>query len=151
MGLLSDRPKKFARNFARRKHFDEDIPADIEEVLDVAAHLDIKEFQVFQLAYNWWHGQQSTDAAIEPFFVRYMFHDVVPHWVRQFTRMALRLKEEGRLSPEYFGIEPEPADSRMIAKGIRYGIYLVAALSTLIIVAHLTVEALGRCIFPPCY
>jgi hypothetical protein len=133
------------------KHFDEDIPVDIEEVLDVAAHLDIKEFDVFHLAYRWWHGQDSTDATIEPFFVRYMFQEDVPPWVRQFTRMALQLKAEGRLHAEDFGIVQPPADASSIAKGIRYGIYLVAALSTLVIIAQLSADLMRRCMFPPCY
>lgn len=139
------------KDSARRKHFDEDLPVDVEEVLDVAAHLDIHEFEVFHLAYSWWHGEDSTDAKIEPFFVRYMFKDDVPPWVRQFTRMALRLKEEGRLNARDFGVEPEPADGRMVAKGIRYGIYLVAALTSLILLAHFTAEVARRCMFPPCY
>ncbi len=147
--------KKFSleklRKYERKKYFDEDIPVDIEEVLDVAAELDIQEFDVFHLAYAWWHGNESTDATIEPFFVRYMFDDVVPHWVRQFTRMALRLKQEGRLNARDFGVEPEPADGRMVAKGIRYGIYLVAALTSLILLAHFTAELVRRCMFPPCY
>lgn len=147
MASTSDKLK----DFARRKHFDEDIPVDIEEVLDVAAHLDIREFDVFHLAYRWWHGEESTDAKIEPFFVRYMFDEDVPHWVRQFTRMALRLKEEGRLHARDFGVEPEPADGRSIAKGIRYGIYLVAAMTTLFVLAHFAAEFARRCMFPPCY
>jgi hypothetical protein len=139
------------RSYEHKKYFDEDIPVDIEEVLDVAAHLDIKEFEVFHLAYSWWHGHDCTDAKIETFFVKYMFDDVVPHWVRQFTRMALRLKDEGRLEPEAFGIHRTPADARSIAKGIRYGIILVTAMTALFVVAHLTQTALGRCMFPPCY
>lgn len=139
------------KRYEHKKYFDEDIPVDIEEVLDVAAHLDIKEFEVFHLAYSWWHGHASTDTQIEPFFVRYMFDNVVPPWVRQFTRMALQLKDEGRLQPETFGIQPETADARSIAKGIRYAIILVTAMTALFVVAHLTQTALGRCMFPPCY
>lgn len=147
MDSTSDKPK----DVARRKHFDEDIPVDIEEVLDVAAYLDIREFDVFHLAYRWWHGEESTDAKIEPFFVRYMFDEDVPHWVRQFTRMALRLKQEGRLHARDFGVEPEPADGRSIAKGIRYGIYLLAAMTALFVLAHFSAEFARRCMFPPCY
>jgi hypothetical protein len=147
--------KKFSieklRKYERKKYFDEDIPADIEEVLDVAAELDIQEFDVFRLAYAWWNGSESTDAKLEPFFVKYMFDEVVPHWVRQFTRMALQLKNEGRLLPETFGIHALPADTASIVKGIRFGIILVTILTTLIIAAQLTQTALGRCMFPPCY
>ncbi len=144
--------RKLELRYGKQKHFDEDIPPDIEEVLDVAAHLDIKEFDVFRLAYAWWHGQDSSDAAIEPHFVRYMFHDVVPPWVRQFTRMALKLKERGELEPERFGIVRREADAESISKGIRYSIILVAAMSFLFLVAHLSQHLLyGRCMYPPCY
>ncbi|MFQ5994955.1 MAG: hypothetical protein ACE5K1_07650 [Acidiferrobacterales bacterium] len=147
MKILKDK----MREFERKKHFDEDIPGDVEEVLDVAAHLDIREFDVFHLAYNWWHGTKPTDAKIEPFFVRYMFDSVVPHWVRQFTRMALQLKAEGRLDPDAFGVQRLPADARMVSQGIRYGIILVTVLSALVIVAHLSRELFSHCMFPPCY
>lgn len=139
------------REFSSKKHFDEDIPVDVEEVLDVAAHLDMREFDVFHLAYSWWHGQDSTDANIEPFFVKYMFHSVVPPWVRQFTRMALRLKAEGRLNAGDFGIHRLPATAAMVSKGIRYAIILVMTLATLIILAQLSVDLYSRCMFPPCY
>ncbi len=139
------------RAFKARKHFDEDIPSDVEEVLDVAAHLDIREFDVFHLAYSWWHGHSSTDSKIEPFFVKYMFESVVPPWVRQFTRMALRLREEGRLDRDQFGIHRLPADAKMVSQGIRHGIILVAVLSTLFIIAHLSQDLFSRCMFPPCY
>jgi hypothetical protein len=149
MGLIM----RSLQKFASRKHFDEHIAPDIEEVLDVAAYLDITEFEVFHLAYSWWHGQEPTDAKIEPFFVRYMFQGSVPHWVRQFTRMALRLRDQGRLDPEQLGVQRlPPADAKSISKGIRYGIILAAALSSLIVVASLTQHLLPvRCMFPPCY
>ena len=135
----------------KQKHFDEDIPADVEEVLDIAAHLDITEFDVFHLAYSWFHGEDSTDAKIEPFFVKYMFDAIVPPWVRQFTRMASKLKEEGRLDPHQFGVQRLPADAKMVSQGIRYGIILVAIMGTLFMVAHLSQDVLSRCMFPPCY
>ena len=146
-----DELRKKMGEFKRNKHFDEDIPADVEEVLDVAAHLDIREFDVFLLAHSWWHGQNLPDSKIEPFFVRYMFESAVPPWVRQFTRMALSLKQEGRLDPDKFGVQRLSADTKMVSQGIRYGIILVAAISTLFVIAFLSQDLVSRCMFPPCY
>ncbi|MBW8054781.1 MAG: hypothetical protein ACE10E_12875 [Acidiferrobacterales bacterium] len=141
------------RAFENKKYFDENIPPDVEEVLDVAAHLEIREFDVFHLAYSWWHGEDSTDAKIEPFFVKYMFGSIVPPWVRQFTRMALKLKEQGHLSPERFGIQRSPATAAMVSKGIRFAVILVTVLVVMIVLARLSVDLYSypRCMFPPCY
>jgi len=147
MKKLQDR----LRAFKNKKHFDEDIAEDVEEVLDVAAHLEIREFDVFLLAYSWWHGEDSTDAEIEPFFVKYMFSSVVPPWVRQFTRMALRLKDEDRLHPADFGMERPPATMAMVSKGIRYAFILVTILVVLVVLAQMSVGLYSRCMFPPCY
>lgn len=142
------------RGFQTKKHFDEDLAIDVEEVLDVAAALDIKEFEVFRLAHNWWHGGKSTDAEIEPIFVKYMFNSAVPPWVRQFTRMALRLRDEGQLDPDAFGVQEDPADAKMVSQGIRYSIILVMTLGALFMLAYLSRDLIltyAYCMFPPCY
>jgi len=140
------------QKFQTSKHFDEDLPTDVEEVLDVAAALDIKEFEVFHLAYDWWHGEKSTDAEIEPIFVKYMFNSVVPPWVRQFTRVALQLRDEGKLNPDMFGVQEQPADAKMISQGIRYSVIIVMALGALFMIAHFSRDIpWWTCMFPPCY
>ena len=59
------------------------IPADVHNVLDAAALLQVSEFCLFQLAYRHWHGRDTTEQSIERHFVPYMFRSVVPFWVRQ--------------------------------------------------------------------
>ena len=147
---MFDRLKK---SFARRHYFDEDIPEDVEEVLDVAAMLEIKEFDVFRAAFNWWHGGQSTEQQIEPYFSNYMFHSIVPPWVRQFTRMALRLKSEGRLDRHELGIHRLPdATPQTVARGVRYAVLLVTVVATLVFLANAAQHLLQlRCLLPPCY
>ena len=148
------KPREKLRKYQTKKHFDEDIPVDVEDVLDVAAALDIKEFEVFHLAYSWWHGEKSTDAEIEPIFVKYMFNSVVPPWVRQFTRMALQLRDEDRLDPDAFGVKQEPADAKMVSQGIRHSIILVMTLGALFMLAYLSRDLIftyAYCMFPPCY
>ncbi len=148
MSKLREKIQKFQTS----KHFDEDLPTDVEEVLDVAAALDIKEFEVFHLAYDWWHGEKLTDAEIEPIFVKYMFNSVVPPWVRQFTRVALQLRDEGKLNPDMFGVQEQPADAKMISQGIRYSVIIVMALGALFMIAHFSRDIpWWTCMFPPCY
>jgi hypothetical protein len=152
-GIMS-KLRETMRDLQTKKHFDEDIPVDVEEVLDVAAALDIKEFEVFHLAYDWWHGEKSTDAEIEPVFVKYMFNSVVPPWVRQFTRMALQLRDEDRLDPDAFGVQQEPADAKMVSQGVRHSIILVLTLAALFMLGYLSRDLIftyAYCMFPPCY
>jgi len=76
-------------------HIDDRLPANIQAVLDTAALLDITEFRVFELAHVNWYGRRAQTRDIEPLFVDYMFNDIVPPWVAQFTRKVLRLYHEG--------------------------------------------------------
>ena len=139
----------------RRRHFDEELPDDVEEILDVAAQLEIREFDVFHLAHNWWFGRESTERDIEPYFTEYMFRRTVPHWVRQFTRDALsRRTPAGELDRRDFGLAKLPeATVQSVSRGLRYFVIAICAISALIIMAESSykVAGIGRCIFPPCY
>lgn len=86
------------------------IPADVRNVLDAAALLQVTEFCLFQIAYRHWHGRDTTDGLIEQHFVSYMFWSVVPFWVRQFCRRVLAAEAEGALNPSDFGVERQVAD-----------------------------------------
>ena len=138
---------------SRAMHFHEQLAADVQEVLDTSALLEITEFDVFRMAYSGWFGEQAADGVIEPFFIDYMFNDAVPVWVRHFTRRVIRLKREGRLEPRQLGIMPKDYQPEMAAKGIRYLIIAVFWLTLLILLAHFTSRLWpeGQCFFPPCY
>lgn len=145
---MPDRDKK-----ARHRHFDENLPEDVEAVLDVAAILQIREFDVFQVAYRWFYGRPSNEEQIERHFVLYMFKSVVPHWVRQFTRAALDLNAQGRLDPTEFGIDRLPsATPQSVASGLRYTVILASTVALLILMAEATTKLLKlKCVLPPCY
>lgn len=133
--------------------FDEDMGSDVQEVLDASALLEINEFEVFRIAYAGWFGERATDRLIEPFFTDYMFHDIVPSWVRHFTRRVLKLSREGHLEPREFGILPRPFRQDMAAKGIRYLIIAIFWVTLLVILAHFATRLWpeAQCFFPPCY
>ena len=53
---------------------------DTRRVMDAARALDIKEFDLFRLAWRHWHGDDSRPETIERAFGQYMLHDRVPPW-----------------------------------------------------------------------
>ena len=91
------------------------IPADVRNVLDAAALLQVTEFCLFQIAYCHWHGRATTERLIEQHFVSYMFWSVVPFWVRQFCRRVLAAEAVGALNPSEFRVERHAADPRPYA------------------------------------
>ena len=88
------------------------IPADVRNVLDAAALLQVSEFCLFQLAYRHWHGADTSERSIERHFVPYMFRSVVPFWVRQLCRRVLKASADGTLNPVDFGVAPSHVDDR---------------------------------------
>ncbi|MDH3640439.1 MAG: hypothetical protein OES09_18545 [Gammaproteobacteria bacterium] len=137
----------------RRQHFDEDLSEDVEAVLDVAAILQIREFDLFHVAYRWFYGSVSSEDQMERHFVLYMFKSVVPPWVRQFTRAALDLNAEGRLDRSEFGIDRLPtATPESVATGLRYAVILASAVAFLVLMAEAANKLFKlNCLLPPCY
>ncbi len=133
--------------------FDENMRPDVQAVLETSAILEITDFEVFRIAYRDWFGHLALDGVIEPFFTDYMFNDIVPAWVRHFTRLVLGLAREGRLDPQRFGIEPRPVSTSMVARGLRYLIIVVLWLTILVHLAYFATRYWpeASCYFPPCY
>lgn len=133
--------------------FDENMRPDVQAVLNTSALLEITEFEVFRIAYRDWFGRRVTDSTIEPFFTDYMFNDVVPAWVRHFTRLVAELAQEGQLDPKRFGINPQPLNTGMVARGLRYLALAAFWVTLLILLARFAARNLpaGGCYFPPCY
>lgn len=134
--------------------FDENLPADVESVLNATALLDITEYQFFQLAYLRWFGQEGTDVRIESAFTRYMFESLVPSWVRYLARYVEDCERRQCLDRAAIGVQRLPHNRRMVHKGIRYAVILVLVLSGLIVFVDTMVRLAGLstyCTFPPCY
>ena len=141
-------------------HIDDRLPANIQAVLDTAALLDITEFRVFELAYANWYGRRAEASHIEPFFVDYMFNDIVPPWVGQFTRKVLRVYHEGdqgdqgQVDRGALGLQPVTREAHYAARGGWYLLTLTLSLALLLLLANSAVEVLpflNECYFPPCY
>ncbi len=78
--------------------------ADGRAVMDAAQALRIREFDLFRAAFRQWWGREADTKALERVFVAYMFHQVVPPWVRHFCRQVVEMQRRGRLDPEALGV-----------------------------------------------
>ena len=111
--------------------FDEDLRPDIHSVLDAAAILDITEYELFRIAYERWHGDEVDENSLEPFFVAYMFSDVVPLWVRDFARLVQRHSQLGTLDSQELGVDLHPRTPQMVRRGTRFAVTLVTVMATI--------------------
>ena len=155
-GNLSPRKKltdKENQSYERVRHMDENLPEDIEDVLELSALLEIREYDLFGLAYHWWFGRPPNKKVLETHFVRYMFNKIVPHWMRHYSRMLLDLREQGILDREKLGISRLPnATPQSVRAGLRYTVIVFSILGLLILIAELAVQfSVLPCMFPPCY
>ncbi len=144
---------KLSKSLRFAYNLDEELPEDIEYVLQMSAVLEIKEYDYFDLAYRWWFGRVPESAVLESHFARYMFNKFVPHWVRQYSRMILKLHNKGRLDREALGIQRLPdATPQSIRAGIRYTVAIGLTLTVLVVIAQLAAQYSGLpCMFPPCH
>ena len=63
--------------------------SDARHVAAAACYLQVGEFRLFELAWEDWHGETPDVKSVERHFVRYLFHQTVPLWVRHFVRKVL--------------------------------------------------------------
>lgn len=100
----------------------EDRPPPCRErpVAELAAHLEIREIDVFQLAHRWWFGREPRTRALEQTFAAYMFRGQVPHWARHFAREALAAGPIDEAQAKRLGLDrlagppPAPRHGRLV-------------------------------------
>jgi hypothetical protein len=91
-------------------HPDREEDSDRAEVAKAANLLQIGEFQLLQLAYCAWHGEEMPEAACDPIFRSYMLLSRVPAWARHYARRVIELDERGELDdrdPRYHRYDAE--------------------------------------------
>ncbi len=76
---------------------DREDDSDRAEVVNAANLLQIGEFQLLQLAYYAWHGEEMPEAASDTIFRSYMVLSRVPAWARHYARRVIELDEAGEL------------------------------------------------------
>ncbi len=134
--------------------FDENLPPDIEDVLQAAAVLDVTEYELFHLAYLRWHGQRAEEQLLERRFAAYMFRRRVPVWVRHFARLVHSQNARGELDPVALGVARLPRTRQMVRRGAQFGVAIVTTMTALFIFVEFAARVLriGEvCMFPPCY
>lgn len=141
------------QSIRRYHHMDEDLPDDVEDILELSALLEIREYDYFGLAYLWWFGQLPNSRVLESHFVRYMFNKIVPHWVRGYSRMILDLQSQGVLNKEELGISRLPdATPQSVRAGLRYFVMILITMGLLVLIAEVAVQfRVVKCLLPPCY
>jgi hypothetical protein len=128
--------------------------SDENEVLEVAALLDITEFRVFSIAYWRWFGRRSSAQAMERYFANYMFHSIVPPWVHHFTREILMHAHAGTLVAADYGIHRARPTRVMRRRGQLFAAVLLAFCFLMLLAALYyddLVQLAETCYFPPCY
>ena len=66
-------------------------------VISAANQLQVGEFQLLQLAYREWYGEDLPEALVAKLFTSYMLHHQVPHWARHYARRILEGYERGEV------------------------------------------------------
>ena len=134
-------------------HMDEALPEDIEDVLELSAILEIREYDFFFMAYRWWFGCLPDDRVLERHFIRYMFNKIVPHWIRNYCRMLYEMETKGVLDREKLGVSRLPdATPQSVRAGLRYFVMLFCAVGLLVLIAEYAMQFSALpCMFPPCY
>lgn len=108
-----------------RQYFDEDLKQDSLDLLKAAAALEVTEFKLFELAYREWYGRKPLPRVIEVHFSNYMFNNVIPTWVRSYSRGVVELHKTGTLDPKAFGIYQPLPSKRLVFVGRLFGILLI--------------------------
>lgn len=78
------------------------VYANPKTVVVVSNRLSITEYEVFRIAYRQWFGVDATDKDLKKVFIRYIFENQLPHWVRHFCIKVVRLHESGKLEVQEF-------------------------------------------------
>lgn len=139
----------------RRLFFDEKkMSADVADVLEATALLEVTEFEFFRIAHRRWFGGEIGDDQLERLYLPYMFHGQVPIWVRQLAREVIAAADVERLDPRTYGVLPRPLSMDMYNRGLRYFLWITVILGTLLTGAATVAELspwYQSCYFPPCY
>jgi len=120
----------------RRQYFDEAVNAELWDLLEASALLDVKEFTVFELAYKDWFGRHPQTELIENYFSRYMFNGAIPVWVRRYSRMVVELDQRGELNPRQLGVYKRLPSRRLVLIGRLYVSALLLILVTMAFFAY---------------
>ena len=117
-------------------HDEADSLDDAALVCHAASLAVISEFDLFQAAWQGWHGRQAREQATEAAFARFLQDGRAPAYVRHFARRVLDIEAAGGLARHELGLtvyrcrEPLPDLSCRLSAEV-----LVCALLALVVIA----------------
>jgi len=115
--------------------------------------LQVGEFQLLQLAYREWYGEDLPVEQIDELFRAYMIDSEVPPWARHYARQILLLADRERLDDNQTRYHRYDHDYRSVEpNGIRKFIFAVSCLLLFVGGSILLANATTReaaSIFPP--
>ena len=136
---------------------DREEDPDRSLVAQAANILQVGEFQILQLAYHEWYGQEMPDHISDRLFREYMLRGQVPHWAQAFASRIVRQDEIGlidgrdadyhRFDHEYVTHVPRGVQRFTLACMV-----LVAFLAGSILVGHFatsTATSTSTSVLPP--
>jgi len=142
--------RNFLRTFIHPEHEEDPEHSEVSEAANI---LQVGEFQLLQLAYFDWHGQELSEKEQNRLFRGYMLDKQVTPWMRHYARKIIELNVQGQLDfqdPVYHRYDHE--FGKPIQQGRRYFLWAVLLLSLFIIgsilIGQVTVEKNGS-LFPP--
>ena len=121
---------KTMRNFFQAYDSWVAVSPDVKTVVAAAEALNVREYNLFNVAYAWWFGRYAGEKEVERPFMRYLMTEQAPVWVRQFAREVLARKREGRLDPRLYGLPPVPPPPRisageMFLRGVVFALWVL--------------------------
>ncbi|MBT5664721.1 MAG: hypothetical protein HOJ06_05230 [Rhodospirillaceae bacterium] len=145
---------KFLHTLLRPDQEEQD--QDQADVAEAANILQIGEFQLLQLAYADWHGENLPDSKLNPLFTNYMVRKQTPPWARHYARRIIDWDARGLLVPnaaEYHRFDRGYAMSA--PTGIKpfctAALVLVFALSGALWISHQSVDGQTSSSYLPPY
>jgi hypothetical protein len=84
--------KKFIKTLVRP---DQEEDPERTVVARAANILQVGEFQLMQLAYEDWYGQELPAALCDQLFQAYMLRGEIPTWARHYARSIIDFQERG--------------------------------------------------------
>jgi hypothetical protein len=127
--------------------------SDRRVVGDAANILQVGEFQLLQLAYRDWHGEEMPTRMVDQLFDSYMIDGVAPPWGRHYAREILRQESLGELDGQHRGYHRY--DSEYSAKtGLdAYSICFALGLAAIMVFGGIAISNFeadaGTSMFPP--
>jgi len=120
--------------------------AERVHVCRAANVLQVGEFQLLQLAYKEWFGEDLPEALVARLFSSYMLYNEVPHWARHYARLVLMREERGLIDENDAAYHCYDHDYHTtVPQGVRRFCYAVGILAfvmvTGVLLAETTVEA----------